>query len=341
MKICILTSKELTSLLERLISQSQVEIYAPVKKNETIRWSRISSPEEIYLEAVNTREPAKGFIFPRYELLMRFDKKGNPVVPAPAGDQILFGIRPCDARALKLLERFFVQGEKSDPYVRSRVEKTTLIGVSCNRTASTCFCFALGNSPHDSEGLDLLLTEIGEVIIAEAVTEKGEKLIAGFPPPDEATLRKKAELKSKVEGEIKERIDTRKLQKKLPQLFNHEVWESLSFSCINCGTCTFLCPTCHCFDVTDETVRGKSARYRVWDSCQFTIYSRHASGHNPRFNPSSRYRNRVMDKFYYTTEQIGLVSCVGCGRCISACPAGIDIRQTVAKLQRIIEEMER
>ncbi len=337
MKACIVTRNELTQLLDRLISH--VDVYAPVREKGTANWAKISSVDEVYLEAVNSREPAKGFIFPRCELLMRFDKNGNPIVPAPIQEQILFGIRPCDARALKVLERFFVQDGKSDPYVQRRVEKTTLIGMACNRTAPTCFCFALGNSPHDTEGLDLLLTEVEGVFLAEAVTEKGEKLLADLSPADETVLRKRAALKSKVESEINERFDVKKLQGKLPQLFKHEVWEVLSLSCVNCGACTFLCPTCHCFDVTDETMRGKSARYRVWDSCQFTLYSRHASGHNPRFDSSSRYRNRMMDKFYYTTEQVGLISCVGCGRCISACPAGIDIRQTVAKLLRIIDGM--
>ncbi|MEN9979010.1 MAG: 4Fe-4S dicluster domain-containing protein [candidate division WOR-3 bacterium] len=331
MKPRIITRKQLSELLDRLAQE--VCLYAPVRDRTGTSWAKISRADEVCLEAVNTVEPAKGFVFPRCEVLLRFDPQGNPVEPEPPPEQVVFGIRPCDARGIAFLVKFYTQEGRTDPYVKARRQKTTLIGVACSRTAPTCFCLGVGGSPQGSEGLDLLLVDLGDELLAEPVTDKGEKLVADLPAAGEKHLTAAAEQKKKVEAEISLRIDTGRLRELLPGLYESGVWQALALTCVNCGACTFLCPTCHCFDVTDETIRGRTVRCRVWDSCQFTLYSRHASGHNPRLDPASRYRNRIMDKFYYTVEQAGMVSCVGCGRCIISCPAGIDIRQTVRKVQ--------
>ncbi|MGB9742351.1 MAG: 4Fe-4S dicluster domain-containing protein [bacterium] len=331
-----LNPEELNQLLDHLAQETCV--YAPVKDRTGARWERIKSSADVWLQEVNTAEPAKGFIFPRCEIMLKFDPDGNPVEPEPPAELLLFGIRPCDARAIEILKKFFIGEDRTDPYVRARAEKVTLIGVACNRTAPTCFCLGLGGSPHATTGLDLLLVELGTGYLAQPVTEKGEKLVTTFPPAAERDLETARHLRHQAEAEITTRIDTRTLKEKLPAAYDRPVWQQLALNCINCGVCTFLCPTCHCFDITDETVRGKTVRYRVWDSCQFTLYSRHASGHNPRLDPAARYRNRVMDKFYYTVEQIGEISCVGCGRCIHYCPAGIDIRQTVEQISTETEK---
>lgn len=330
MKGRILPRKELERLLNRLAQNC--DVYAPVRDKTGTNWKKINQADEVCLDEVNTIEPAKGFVFPRWETLLKFDPQGNPIEPQPPPEQIVFGIRPCDARGIAFLERFYIQEGRTDPYVKLRRERTTFIAVACPRTAPTCFCTALGGSPHGTEGMDLLLIELGELLLATPITEKGERLVREFPEAQETHQKEANELKKKTEAEIGLRINPAQLQEILPRLYDSPLWSTLALNCVNCGICTFLCPTCHCFDVTDETVRGRTIRCRVWDSCQFAIYSRHASGHNPRFDPASRYRNRVMDKFYYTVEQIGVLSCVGCGRCIISCPAGIDIRGTVEKL---------
>lgn len=336
MKKYIITRQELNQLLDRWAKETN--LYAPIKDRTGANWGKIKTAAEIYLEEINTREPAKGFIFPRCEVLLRFDQSGNGFEPEPPGEQIVFGIRPCDAQAIAFLERFYTLEGKTDPYVKARRERTLFIGLACNRTAPTCFCLALGANPHSTSGIDVLLTDLGDKFLAEPITPKGEKLVNGYPEAKEEDLTAGAKLKEKAETEISLRIDTAKLKEILPKAFESKLWETLALNCVNCGACTFLCPTCHCFDVTDETVRGRTVRCRVWDSCQFALYSRHASGHNPRLDPASRYRNRVMDKFDYTVEQVGAISCVGCGRCIIACPAGIDMRTTVKKLLKELSE---
>ncbi len=328
----IVGREELRALLARLIGERAV--FAPVGDE----WRQLKSPDEINLAPGPVREPAKGFVFPRCEVMFRF-QDGEAVVPPAAPDErVVFGLRPCDGRALAFIRRFFAGDDKPDPYVAQRLERTLFIGMSCNEALDSCFCSGVGGSPQGTDGLDLLFTDIGDGFVVDVLTERGA---AVWPEGREATaaeLEKKAEIAERVASRIKTRIDTTALKARLDNRFEDRVWEVLALECVNCGACTFLCPTCHCFDVSDETVRGRTARLRVWDSCQFPLYSQHASGHNPRFQPGARYRNRVMDKFKYTVDMVGLVSCVGCGRCVRVCPAGIDIRETAAEVLRSAEE---
>ncbi len=191
MKQRLLTRKQLNELLDKLAQE--VCLYAPVRDRTGTSWAKISRADEVCLEEVNTVEPAKGFVFPRCEVLVRFDPQGNPVEPEPPPEQVVFGIRPCDARGIAFLVKFYTQEGRTDPYVKARREKTTLIGVACSRTAPTCFCLALGGSPQGSEGLDLLLVELGEELLAEPVTEKGERLVADLPEAEEKHLTAAAE----------------------------------------------------------------------------------------------------------------------------------------------------
>ncbi|MEO0071132.1 MAG: 4Fe-4S dicluster domain-containing protein [candidate division WOR-3 bacterium] len=331
----IITQEELNQLIDRL-AQDKV-VYAPVKDKEGGVWRPIKNSAEIYLDEVNTREPAKILVFPRGELMFEFQPTGVKE-PREPEEQVVFGLRPCDARAIAFLRKFFTEEGKIDSYVQRRAGKSVFIGLACNKVAPTCFCVAVGGGPAQTQGLDLLLTKLDGKFLAEPLTARGEELVAEFPQANETDLAEKEKIIARVSEEIKTRIDTQELKKKLDNGFDHPVWEKLSFPCINCGACTFLCPTCHCFDVTDETSGAQALRIRIWDSCQFALYSRHASGHNPRLNPSARYRNRIMDKFKYTVEMVGEISCVGCGRCIAVCPAGIDIRETVACLLGVDKE---
>lgn len=335
-----LKSEDLKRLLEQIAREGR--LFAPVKKGGYSGWARVSSMDEVVLsgeqavlqgEEVNSREPAKVFVFPRSEVMFEFDEeRAVEVTEVPA--VVVFGLRPCDGRAMAFLERFFVENRPEDPLVRQRREKAILIGVACNSPADSCFCTAMGGGPHERKGLDVLLREVNGGFLGETETEKGEKLLAGFPAASEKEEAEAERRRQEAEGKMALRFDLKRLKEVLDKGFSSPVWERLTLECVNCGACTFLCPTCHCFDVTDETVRGKKKRSRVWDSCQFTLYSQHASGHNPRLNPAARYRNRVMDKFKYTVDMVGELSCVGCGRCVRVCPAGIDIRVAVAEILR-------
>ncbi len=331
----IVLRKELNQLLEKLAQEKLV--YAPVRDKKGTVWRQIHSSTEVCLDDVPTYESAKGLIFPRTEVMLEF-KEGEVWEADGSLEQIIFGLRPCDGSAFAFLRKFFTEEGKVDIYVQRRIEKTLFIGVACNKIAPTCFCVGVGGSPVGTRGLDLLLTNFGEKFLAEPLTDKGAGLVKGFPEASPEDVVRKKKLVEEVKSLIQTQVDTQRLKKKLDNGFDHPLWETLALPCVNCGACTFLCPTCHCFDVTDETLKDKTCRFRVWDSCQFTMYSQHASGHNPRLQPHARFRNRIMDKFKFTVDMVGEISCVGCGRCIIACPVGIDIRETVAAILQNLEE---
>ena len=328
--------------LDRLVAEwtKSATVYAPVRVKDWTECRAVKSLKDADLTRINTKLSARGLLFPQCETMFRFAtaEPGMADAAAFAGSQVVLGIRPCDAAAIAVLDRFFTGQGETDTYYRQRREHSALVGLSCNAPADTCFCTAVGGSPSGTRGLDLLLTDLGGKYLAEPLTDRGKALVADTPEAQAADVARRKELADKAAAAMTLRIDTEALKKRLDAGYEHPVWEDLSLPCVNCGACTFVCPTCHCFDVTDETRKGKGARIRVWDSCQFCIYSQHASGHNPRQTGRSRYRNRVMDKFKYTVDAIGELSCVGCGRCIIECPAGIDVRETVEMLMRALPE---
>jgi sulfhydrogenase subunit beta (sulfur reductase) len=337
MKERMVTVEALDKLVAAWAKRGAVYAPAKVKGKDWTEFSMIGSLRDADFSRVNTKQPAKGLLFPQREAILRF-KDGQSEEPDAPEEQVVLGIRPCDAAAIAFQAKFFAGQGQTDPYFKARLEKTTLVGIACNSPADTCFCTAVGGSPSGTRGLDLLLTDIGGKYVAEPVTDKGAELVADMPEPAAEDLGKRRELSAKAAEKMQAAVDTKALKALLDDGFEHPAWETLNLPCVNCGACTFLCPTCHCFDVTDEMRKGQGGRFRVWDSCQFAIYSQHASGHNPRQTARSRYRNRVMDKFKYTVDMVGEVSCVGCGRCVVECPAGIDIRETVATLQAALAE---
>ncbi|MEO0077489.1 MAG: 4Fe-4S dicluster domain-containing protein [candidate division WOR-3 bacterium] len=307
------------------------ELIAPRRQQSWTEFAQVLSAAEIDFSRINTKVPAKAVFFPQRETMLRQPAE-EPVAGGPARDTVLLGIRPCDAAALEVLDRTFVDKDYADPYYRARRESTALVGLACNTPADTCFCVALGGNPFATRGLDLLLVDIGDKYLAEPVTARGSALVGLAPEATDADISRSRELADNARSAIRLQLDPVRLKVLLDSGFEHPVWEELSLPCINCGACTFLCPSCHCFDVTDEERHGTKARIRIWDSCQFCTYSQHASGHNPRTVPGARLRNRIMDKFKYTVDDYGLVSCVGCGRCVIECPAAIDVRESVATL---------
>ncbi len=338
MKALVLSAEELARLVTEWAKSGPV--YAPVRVKDWTEFRRIKTLEQADLSRVNTKLAARGLLFPQCETMFRFEtgQPGKVEEPAEIEPQIVLGLRPCDAAGIAVLDKFFSGQGETDTYYQRRRDRTALVGVSCNAPADTCFCSAVGGSPAGTRGIDLLLTDLGGKLLAEPLTDKGAALVKGMPDASAVDLAKKAELAGKAAAAMAERINTQELKRLLDSADSHPLWEELSLPCVNCGACTFVCPTCHCFDITDETRKGKGARLRVWDTCQSCSYSQHASGHNPRQTPAARFRNRTMDKFRYTVDMIGEVSCVGCGRCVRECPAGIDIRETVGKLTAVLPE---
>jgi len=234
-----------------------------------------------------------------------------------------------------LIDQVFSGKEYTDVYYVNKRKATTIIGMACDHPLSTCFCSSMKGGPFHREGSDLLLIDLGEAYLVELLTEKG------------MTFQKNKFLKEALAKEINsakelEERATQKtdgslpvagIEKRLDQMMESPFWEGVQEKCIGCRICTYLCPTCHCFDIVDEALTNKGQRVRNWDSCLSSLYSQETSGHNPRPTNRERTRQRIMHKFNYFPKNFDRIACVGCGRCIIYCPVNFDIRQTIKEIQ--------
>lgn len=308
-------------------------VYTPARGPEGWKYfpAGDASPPGDYLL---TRLPVKEFVAPLYETLLEFDgPEGTPAAP-DTQKRVVFGVRPCDARALRLLDKVFLEGNYVDPFYKARRENTVLVVTACKQPAPTCFCTSTGGGPGDTYGADVIVYPGNENHwrVLDALTGKGKTALDGLNL-DAANEKELAEAQSqntKVAENITVLFPLDKTQEALKKQFDSDIWNTLADRCLACGVCTFVCPSCSCFDVSDEAKRGKGRRYRLSDGCMFPIFTYHASGHNPREYASQRYRQRVNHKFhYFPARNGGLNLCVGCGRCVVDCPVNIDIREAV------------
>lgn len=326
---------------EVLRELSKFRLITPVKSDDVVIYREIGNPEEAFLDYGNSTVPPKKVVFPQTETLFRFTL-GNPELREKnveeEGTTVIFGLRPCDARAMSIVDKLF-SWDFEDPYYLKRRELTTLVGMACVQPPSiNCFCTSLGGSPFGKEGLDVLLVDMGDHYLFQSLTDKGsrlEEVLASYL--EEATSgdeEKAASMEDEAKAKIVRSIDPQGIPEKLPTLWEHPLWKRVSDACLGCGICTFLCPTCHCFDVQDEVEKGEGRRARMWDSCMFCEYTLHASGHNPRPTRKERTRNRISHKYSYYPKRFDVIACVGCGRCINLCPVNIDILEI---LEQVVE----
>ena len=305
------------------------------------------NPAEITYRFFNVRLPLKEIFFPQTEVLYTFDFDEVAEVPVPDEQILVFGCRPCDARALAQLDAVFGPENKgyTDPYYMKRREGSIVVSLACSAPCPTCFCTATGGAPAATAGADLIAHELegrdGGRLLIEAINEKGRAFLEShnelFSEAPDSLVEDVRSADAAAEQAVRQANDLgvdlgeeiAALKERMDPLFDDRRWEELTSSCIGCGACTYLCPTCHCFDIADESRMYEGRRIRTWDSCQFPLFTKHASGHNPRTNRKERLRQRFMHKFSYAVENMNEVLCVGCGRCIAACPVNLDIRDVI------------
>ncbi|MBN2065263.1 MAG: 4Fe-4S dicluster domain-containing protein [Candidatus Thermoplasmatota archaeon] len=343
MKKVLIKKKDLPSFFSQLIVRYR--IFAPVEKNGLFWFRPIENFTEIALDFSNSTMPPKALFFQQTETLLTFKKQSSSSIkieiPAEKNKMaILFGIRPCDAKSIELLDTIFLKDDE-DPYYRSKRKNTLLVGLSCIRPSLSCFCTSLGGGPANTDGLDILFTDIDESFFVEGINEKGitfiKEFIEFFTPATEEDNKKRESVAMHAQKMITRRMTAENTEKTLDKIFESSYWEKNAQRCIGCGICTFLCPTCHCFDIHDETnaASDHGARIRVWDSCMYPEYTKQASGYNPRPTRMNRLRNRVYHKFNYIPKNHQVFGCVGCGRCIDNCPMAIDIIDIVNNAQEV------
>jgi len=330
-------SKE--KLKDLVASFKGYEVYAPHRNNEIFMFQKVTEPKIIDLKYTNTSKPPKTVIFPQADCLMAYKLKGKLFEVSDMTDSqskvIVFGIRNCDARAFIYLDKVMLEGDFVDPYYEKRRNETILIGLACNVPPYyNCFCTSLGGSPYSTDGLDIQIVELKDSYLIEPITEKGKTVLKGAGDllvdvkPEE--LKERERLKEASEKTIARYLNVEGVPEKMGKMFESDYWKQVSDPCIGCGICTFLCPTCFCFDINDIGNKKGGQRVRVWDTCQFPEYTLHASSHNPRDSKMKRQRQRFYHKYNYSMENQQMIGCVGCGRCVNQCPTQIDIINVIS-----------
>lgn len=325
--------------LEELIGAFEgYDVYCPRETDGRIAFEKYDGNGKIALDSENSAVPPKSLLLPSTETLLDYSFEDGFRVEAREEDMpdtVLFGIRNCDARAVVYLDKAMLEGDFQDVYYKRKRERIALIGLACNTPPyPDCFCTSVGGGPHCTEGLDIQIVPLGDRYLLIPLTEKGAELVEGLPDDllreaAEAEKERGKDLGREAEDSIIRHADLDGTYEKMAANFDHPYWKKVSQPCIGCGICTFLCPTCFCFDINDVGNRKGGQRIRVWDTCQFPEYSIHASGHNPRPTKRERQRQRFYHKYKYSIDNQDMIGCVGCGRCINMCPVDIDIADVV------------
>ena len=348
MKFISIDKKDWTRGIDK--SREVYQLFGPVNDKNGCQIKPLdkeTQPDMGYGDSVMS---AKSILFPQTEALLTTSLneavEGHHTMKRAKNEylpRVILGIRPYDAKAIQLVKLNFDTPEYKDPYWCDAYEATTFVGLGITRPGPFDFSTSTGTGPFCEEGLDILLADLDTTFLAKVLTPKGEAYAAacGFnTPADEKESQILLDiLKKEAEKNIASRMETDKLKaKNLLDLHEAPFWEDVAFSCINCGTCTYVCPTCWCFDIQDEAKLKESTRFRNWDTCMSPLFTRHATGHNPREAKVQRVRQRFMHKLKYFLDKYDQgIMCVGCGRCVKSCPVNIDIRQ-VARTMNTYEK---
>ncbi len=351
-KICFVKKDGLPAFLDSLSQKGQT-VLAPSERPSANKPALVYAPwkkgDPIIL-AKATLSP-KSAVLPQAETLFTYRKvrKGDGtydwntelVEKIEAKPVIVFGCRPCDARGFDMLDKPYLKGLYADPYYKAKRENLTVIAFTCNTGCETCFCHWVGGGPTSPAGSDILMTEVEDGYVLQSITPKGEELLNNSSLEDGKDRFSEAlEVRKKAWASLTPAPLLADAAASLAQIFsNMDFWYKWTDRCISCGACTYFCPTCYCFNITDEgepDSPGGGKRIRSWDNCMSSLYTREASGHNPRALKAQRMRNRVSHKFWTFPSNWGSYLCSGCGRCITNCPVHLDIRAiTLAAIEAV------
>ena len=290
--------------------------------------------------ALNTTRSAKDFFFPQTENMMEFKVEGKKIelidTRSETEDFVVFGVRACDARSFTILDKVFLV-DPVDTYYANRRAHGTIVTLACTRPTETCFCSAFDIDPANPEG-DVAAWMTETDLYLNALTEKGTALLDSISALLEDADETAVDAQKKAIGEIMAKLPLQNLPldafkpEKMLEFFDSPKWKTLSESCLGCGTCTFVCPTCQCYDIKDFDTGHGVKRFRCWDSCMYSDFTKMAHG-NSRLSQVERFRQRFMHKLvYYPANNNGEFGCVGCGRCLSKCPISMNIVKVMKTL---------
>lgn len=330
-------------------------VYAPIDKIEdlpqgvsTIQkpgYYRLTRGKHMrYFDIIPGAHSWKQFLFPSRAELFKLQKNGREWERIPEKEEptnyAFIGVRACELAAIQIQDNIFMRSDFTDPIYQAHRKRVFIVSVNCTHPSETCFCTSMGTGPRVKDSYDLDLTELDDVFVLTIGSELGKRLMTGIPFEDASGyIRTNVEHKLEhAEQQMRRKLDTTDLPELILNHLDHPYWNEIGKRCLSCANCTQVCPTCFCWDTVDEiSLDGQNTgRVRVWDSCFNPGYSYQAGG-NTRPTIYSRYRQWMSHKLGTWKQQYGTLGCVGCGRCITWCPAEIDITEEVAALRNEVE----
>ena len=331
-----ISADKIDSLFESIASS--YNLYIPVDnesgKAEFEQWEKGKKLSS----ALKTVRSAKDFFFPKVENLVNYKREGKSITVVDPrkdlGDFVVFGVRGCDAASFAIIDDVYLKMDPVDSYYKNRRDHGTVVTLACTEPAQTCFCSTYNIDATNPKGDVTSWCADGKYFF-QANTDKGNALIEKIKgllseSDDKAVEAQKKEVSEKIEKLPFAHLDLSKFQgKDMLKIFNSKIWSRVSETCLGCGTCTYVCPTCMCFDVRDFDTGNGIRQVRCWDSCMYNDFTQMAA-ENPRHTQKERSRQRFMHKLmYYPMAHNDVFSCVGCGRCLESCPVNINIVKVI------------
>lgn len=316
------------ALLDAIAAKER--LFVPADDRGTSRFVAYGAGVEPRFDLLNTKLPPKDLLFPATETLYRWSRDGADLAIDSAFAETdhftVFGLRPCDMASVDRLDAVFLTKGYVDEFYQAKREAATFVVATCAHPGRACFCDSIAASPHEAPTADVLLEDAGEEWVVTPQTEKGASAVEAWKPyleeGDADPIKAACDLK----------VDMAAVPEKLKGMFDDPIWSDIGDQCLTCGTCTFVCPTCYCFNIDQDVREDEGKRFRCWDSCMFTDYTAMAGGHNPRASKESRVRQRFMHKLTYFNDRYDMNLCVGCGRCMRDCPAAVDISLIIDRI---------
>lgn len=339
-----IAKENLTALFQKIAAEN--DLYLPIKVSGQVNFDLYTNDAEVSLETLKSVKSPKGAFFPQFENLYTCSTEGKKIKITPEElqekDFVVFGMKACDVKGIEVLDKVFL-ADPVDTFYAARREHGIIVAMACNEPEETCFCkvFGVDASNPESTIADVAVWMVEGDLCWKAFTEKGEglteKIADLFEDADEAKV-----------DEVKKNIQT--IVEKLPysnlslegwngealdeKFHAEEIWNDLYKPCLACGTCTFVCPTCQCYDIKDYDTGHGVQRYRCWDSCMYSDFTMMAHGNN-RNSQMQRFRQRFMHKLvYFPANNDGMYSCVGCGRCVEKCPSSLNIVKVIKAFEK-------
>ena len=329
-------AKSNLSALFALIAETK-DLYVPAKVGGQVNFTAWENGVDADLDTLKTVKSPKDAFFPQSENLYTCNRENGKLSITPEQLQnkqfVVFGMKACDVKGIEVLDRVFLS-DPIDTFYAARRDHGIIVALACNEPEESCFCNVFGTDCADPVA-DVAAWMVGEDLYLKAISKKGEDLLASADAlladaDDKAVEDKKAEIR-----EIVKKLPYADLSLDgwngdvLTEKFDSPLWEELYKPCLACGTCTFVCPTCQCYDIKDYDTGNGVQRYRCWDSCMYSDFTMMAHGNN-RTSQMQRFRQRFMHKLvYFPANNEGMYSCVGCGRCVDKCPMSLNIVKVI------------